>query len=187
MITLHKTMKSKTLIRIILITLAILLIPVFGMKYGSGWHWTLLDFIFAGTLIGGTQLAYEFISKRMAQSSNKIAVGLTLLGMFLLIWVNGAVGIIGYEGSMINAMYFAVIAIIFFGSIITRFKASSMAYILYAAATVQMLIPTIALILDRPEIRETPGVLGVFVLNAAFATLFVVSAILFRRASINLK
>ena len=54
---------------------------------------------------------------------------------------------------------------------------------LFATALAQMLVPVIALIAWRPSLDDAPGILGVFMLNAFFVMLFVVSALLFRRAA----
>jgi hypothetical protein len=59
-----------------------------------------------------------------------------------------------------------------------------MARALYAMAFAQFLVPVIALIIwPPPVISWAPGVVQVFVLNLFFALLFVLSALLFRRAS----
>ena len=81
-------------------------------------------------------------------------------------------------------MYGAVFAVGFVGSLVSRFKPRGMARTLFVAAFAQMLVPVIALLIwPPPDTSWVPGVFGVFVLNAFFAMLFVVSALLFRRAS----
>ncbi len=115
-----------------------------------------------------------------------VAFGVGLAGAFLLFWVNGAVGIIGNEGQPANLMYGAVFTVGFIGSLMARFKPRGMAPTLFAAALAQMLVPVIALFIWPPPATSwAPGVFGVFVLNAFFAMLFVVSALLFRRAGAN--
>jgi hypothetical protein len=56
---------------------------------------------------------------------------------------------------------------------------------LFAAALVQMSVPVIALIVWPQISWGGAGLVGVFVLNAFFAVLFVVSGLLFRRAAGN--
>jgi hypothetical protein len=57
---------------------------------------------------------------------------------------------------------------------------------LYVAAVVQMLVPTIALIIWPPStISWSPGVIGVFLLSGFFAYLFFLSGMLFRKSDSN--
>ena len=115
----------------------------------------------------------------------KSAIGLALATPFLLVWVNGAVGIIGNEGNQANLMYFGVIAVGIIGAFIARLEPRGMARALFVTALAQMLVPVIALMIWPPQITSwgAAGVVGVFVLNAFFATLFLGSAWLFRIAA----
>ena len=115
----------------------------------------------------------------------KSAIGLTLATPFLLVWVNGAVGVIGNEGNQANLMYFGVIAVGIIGAFIARLEPRGMARALFVTALAQMLVPVIALMIWPPQITSwgAAGVVGVFVLNAFFATLFLGSASLFRHAA----
>lgn len=168
---------QKSLICIAVITALILSIPLLG-----NWPWTLSDFVFAGALIFGTGSLFE-VARKNAGSNNayKIAAGLALAATFLLIWINGAVGIIGSENNPANLMYDGVLAILFLGALIARFRPNGMARTLYMAAIAQFLVPIIALFVWRPDF--SPGVIGVLALNAFFVVMFVGSAIMFRHAS----
>jgi hypothetical protein len=147
--------------------------------------WTLFDFVFAGTLIFGTGLLFEVARKKAAgNGAYKLAAGAALAAVFFLIWINGAVGIIGSETNPLNLMYFGVVGIAFLGALIARFRPQGMARALFAAAIAQAIIPVIALV-GNPQVisTEAPGVVGVLALNSCFVILFVGSALLFRRAS----
>jgi hypothetical protein len=179
-------MKAKNIIRIALVTAAILLVPLLGNYFVDGWNWDLIDFIIMGTAIFGIGLAYELIAKKMGHKIYRIAFGIGLAGAFLLFWVNSAVGIIGNEGQPANLLYGAVFLVGLIGSLIARFKPRGMAVTLFVAAVTQMLVPVVALIIWPPPATSwSPGVSGVFVLNAFFAALFVVSGLLFQRASVT--
>jgi hypothetical protein len=163
----------------------ILLIPLLAMQFTDEVVWDLADFIVMGGLLFGVGLAYELVARRSEKTVYRGAfgVGVGLAGAFLLFWVNGAVGIIGNEGQPANLMYGAVFAVGLIGSLMTRFKPRGMARTLFAAALTQMLVPVFALLIWPPPVTSwAPGVFGVFVLSAFFAMLFVVSALLFRRA-----
>ena len=97
--------------------------------------------------------------------------------------MNLAVGIIGSEDNPANLLYLGVLAVGILGAGFVRFRPRGMARTLLATALAQMLVPVIALIIWRPSLEEAPGIVGVFTLNAFFAALFVVSALLFRQAS----
>ena len=98
--------------------------------------------------------------------------------------MNGAVGIIGNEANPANLMYFGVLAVGVIGALVARIQPNGMARALFAMALAQALVPVIALIIWPPQVISwgAAGVFGVFVLNAFFVMLFVVSALLFRRA-----
>lgn len=178
-------MRNKNIIYIALATALILLIPLVAMQFTNEVKWTLFDFVFAGTLIFGTGLLFEVARKKAAgNGAYKLAAGSALAAVFFLIWINGAVGIIGSENNPLNLLYFGVIGIAFLGALIARFRPRGMARALFAAAIAQAIIPVIALVANAQVIfTEAPGVVGVFALNSCFVILFVGSALLFRRAS----
>ena len=161
----------------------ILLIPLVAMQFTSEVNWTLSDFVFAGVLLFGTGLTYELIARKAGGIAYRAAVGVALAAAFLLVWINGAVGIIGNEGNPANLMYGGVLAVGIIGAMIARFQPHGMARALFATALAQMLVPVIALIVWRPSLDDAPGIVGVFMLNAFFVMLFIVSALFFRRAA----
>lgn len=111
-------------------------------------------------------------------SSYRIAIGAAVIGAVSLIWINGAVGIIGESDS--NALYLAVIATLVLGSAIARFRAGAMAVVLVLTALVQFLVPVAALILSEQDFA--PGVIPVIALNGGWVVLFLFSAIMFSHA-----
>jgi hypothetical protein len=161
----------------------ILMVPLVAMQFTDEVIWTLFDFVFMGALLFGTGLAYELVARKAGTIAYRVAVGLALAAAFLLVWINGAVGIIGSEDNPANLLYGGVLAIGFIGAIVARFHPHGMARALFATALAQALVPVIAFIIWKPSFAEAPGILGVFVLNAFFVMLFVGSALLFRRAS----
>lgn len=132
--------------------------------------------------VGG---AYEMVVALKKQSSAyRFAFGVGFAGVFLLGWVSGAVGIIGSENNPANLMYWAVFAVGFIGSLLSRFKPRGMAFTLFAAALVQISVPVIALFIWPAQTSwGAAGVIGVFILNSIFAVLFAGSGMLFLRAT----
>jgi hypothetical protein len=144
--------------------------------------WNLFDFVFAGALIFGTGLTYVLAARKAGNIAYRAAVGIALAAAFLLVWLTGAVGIIGSEDNNANSMYFGVLAVGIIGAIVARFRAHGMARALFATALAQALVAVIALIIGLGSPWSPPGVLGTLILNGFFAALFVGSALLFRYA-----
>lgn len=165
-----------------LITGTLLLIPLIAMQFTEEVVWSLSDFIIMGSLIFGTGLAYKLVTRSSSEIAYRAAVGLALAGGFLLIWVNGAVGIIGNEGNPANLMYLGVLAVGIIGAIAARFHPQGLALTLFLMAFAQAVVPVIALMVWPPSITSwgAAGVTGVFMLNAIFVVLFAASALLFR-------
>lgn len=164
-------------------TTSILMLPLVAMLFTTEVNWGLSDFIVMGMLLFGTGLTYTLITKMSDSIAYKLAVGVAVVAGLLLIWINLAVGIIGPEGSLANLLYAGVFAVGIIGARIVRLKPQGMARTMFTTALVQMLVPVIALIFWRPFMEDSPGILGVFILNAFFAGLFIVSALLFRRVA----
>jgi hypothetical protein len=162
----------------------LLMIPLIAMQMTSEVQWTVADFLIMGTALAAMIMAYELIARRSGAWVYRLAIGVGLAGAFLLFWVNAAVGIIGSEDQPPNMLYGAVFVVCLAGAFVSRFKPGGMALTLYAAAATQLLVPVIAFFAwPPPETSWSPGVIQVFLLSAFFATLFVVSGVLFGRAN----
>jgi hypothetical protein len=142
--------------------------------------WTLSGFIFAGVLLFCTGLTYELVARKAVNMAYQAAVGVALAAALLLVWISGAVGIIGTEDNPANLMYGGVLVVGIIGAIIARFKPHGMARALFAMALAQALVPVIALIIGK---RQGTSVEVLFGLSAFFVMLWVGSALLFRRAA----
>jgi len=173
----------KAAIRLAIATGIILLLPLIAMQYTDEVVWDLADFVVAGVLLFGTGLAYELMARKGGTVAYRAAVGIALATVFLLVWVNGAVGIIGSENNDANLMYFGVLAVGIIGAIIARLQPLGMARALFVTALAQALVPVIALTIWQPTSWGAAGMFGVFVLNAFFVMLLVGSALLFKRAA----
>ena len=167
--------------RIAIATGFILLIPLVLTLLAS-WHWRPGAFVLAFVLLfGGAGLTYGLVAKKMmSNKAYRFAVGVALAAVFLLVWMNAAVGgILGDDPA--NMMYFGVLLVGFIGAIIARLEPQGMSRALFATAFAMVLVPAIALIIGTPAFAN--GVVAVFGLHSIFAMLFVASAFLFIRAS----
>jgi hypothetical protein len=176
---------QKSIIRIALATAFILMVPLVAMQFTAEVNWSLGDFVVMGVLLFGAGFTYVLIARLSNILAYRAAVGIAVAAGLFLIWINLAVGLIGSEDNPANQLYAGVLAIGFIGALIARFRPRGMARALFATALAQFLVPVMAMIIWEPRftVEETPGVVGVFILNGFFAALFVVSALLFRRAN----
>lgn len=160
----------------------LLLVPLIAMQFTDEVNWTGSDFVFAGLLLFGSLGAYELVTRTTEQTVYRAAVGVALVAAVLLIWVNGAVGIIGSENNDANLMYGGVLAIALAGTLIARFGSRGMARTLYATASAQALVAAIALIggLGTEGQNWPRDVVGVTVI---FVALWLTSARLFQIAA----
>jgi hypothetical protein len=159
----------------------IVLIPLVLTLLAS-WHWRPGAFVLAVVLLlGGAGLTYELVTKnRLSNTAYRFAVGLALAAVFALVWMNAAVGgILGDDPA--NMMYFGVLLVGFIGAIAARLEAHGMSLALFATAFAMVLVPVIALLIGTAAFAN--GVAAVFGLHASFATLFIGSGLLFRRAA----
>ncbi|MDD4352421.1 MAG: hypothetical protein PHU71_05635 [Candidatus Gracilibacteria bacterium] len=172
---------TKRLIVWTVVLVLILLIPL-AMQFTDEVQWgEALAYSLILLALGGIYELWQWLKTH--SKMYRLAFGIGLAGIFLLGWVSGAVGIIGSENNPANLMYWAVPAVGLVGSLISRFKPRGMAHTLFAVALVQILVPVYALLVWPAQSSwGNAGVIGVFILNSVFAMLFVVSAVLFRRA-----
>src|SRR5687767_12921839 len=130
-------MNKKSLLPVLLVPALILLIPLAAMV--DGWAWSAGDFIFMWVLMASVGLAYRFITNKAGNLAYRIATGVGLGTGFILIWINGAVGLIGSEDNPANLMYAGVLAVGAIGAAIARLEPLRMAWALFATALAQFL------------------------------------------------
>lgn len=174
-------MNKKILLPVLLVPSCILTIPLAAMLFkAEGWAWGAGDFIAMWILIAGVVLAYKLVTGQSVSGAYRIAAGVALATGLILVWINGAVGLIGSEDNPANLMYAGVLAVGVIGAVIARLKPMGMARALSATAIAQLLVPVVALILWRSDF--SPGLVPVFGLNFFFVLMFATSALLFRHA-----
>lgn len=65
------------------------------MQYSESVNWSLYDFAIMGILLLGTVLLCEFTLRKVKSTKNRIIICLVILLVFMLLWAELAVGIIG--------------------------------------------------------------------------------------------
>ena len=145
-------------------------------------NWDLLDFTVFGAMLLGGGVIYVAAKRKSDNLAYRTAVGVALATAFILIWVNGAVGIVGAENNDANMMFFGVLAVGAIGGVIARFQPRGMARALCATALAQAIVAAIALIAGPGS--TAPGwPRNILMLTAFFVSLWLLSAWLFRNAS----
>lgn len=147
-------------------------------------NWDALDFaVFFGLLII-LGAAWKLAAKVATGNTYRFGVGVALAATFFLVWVNGAVGIIGSADNDANMLYFGVLAVGLIGAIIARFRPQGMAMALIATAIAQVAVAVVALVAGwGTGAPAWPS--DVLVITALFAAMWIGAAWLFRRAALS--
>jgi hypothetical protein len=117
-----------------------------------------------------------------SNTAYRAAVAVAVGAALILVWLMGAVGVIGIEGDRADLMYFGVLAIGISGAIVARFQPDGMARSMFVTAAATALVGVSALMLGKHEAAYS-SVFEILGLTGMFATLFAVSAWLFRSAA----
>ena len=162
---------------------ALILAPLVAMQLDApGVNWTASDFLFAIVLIGGTGLLFELAARASRSWAYRGGAALALIVSFLLVWINGAVGIIGDEDNPENLVFGVVLAIEIAGAIVAKAKAEPMVRAMAVTAGAQALIGIIVFARGIAA-NEPPGAFGLLVLIEGFAVLWLGSTLLFAKAA----
>ena len=161
---------------------ALLVAPAVAMQFTGEVQWSPFDFVFAAVLLYGAAGTVDLAIRKGGSMAYRLGAGLAVLVSFLLIWVNGAVGVIGVEDNPANLMFIAIIVIAAAGAIAARFEARGMARAMTIAcvlnAAIAALVPVYGWGAD-----EHPGMPGLVALIGLFATMWGLSAALFAKAA----
>ena len=151
----------------------LLLFPLVAMQFTSEVNWTAGDFLVAALMIGVVGLALELVVRFTRNSAYRAAAGAALAAGLLILWANGAVGMIGDEGNSYNLLFLGVIGVALLGAIAARFRPVGMALAMGAATVAHLGVALGGLSAD---FRGA-------IVSAAFALPWLLSAALFRRAA----
>ena len=143
--------------------------------------WEVLDFAVFGAMLAAVVLVAWLARRKNRSSAYRFAVGIALAAAFILVWVNGAVGIIGDEGNDANLMFLGVLAVGVIGSMVARFHPRGMARAMLVTAMAQAAVAAVAVSADLGATGPAwPG--DVLVLTAFFVLMWLLSAWLFRKS-----
>ena len=88
---------DKKIIRVAITVALILLIPLFGNHFVEGWDWTIGDFAFAAVMLFTAGFGFELAHVLISNTTHRAIVIFGIIMVFLFVWVELAVGIIGDE------------------------------------------------------------------------------------------
>lgn len=162
--------------RVVLWTVAALalLAPWLLMRITGQGDWTAFDFAVFGVMLGTVCLGVELAMRLSSRWSYRVAAIMTVVGGFLMVWANLAVGIIGNEENPRNLVFYAVLLIGLIGALITRFDARGLMWTLRLMAGVQLIVFLIAASLGWALLP---------VVTAVYFALWLVAGELFRKAA----
>jgi len=179
-------MHTRTVLRWVLITAAVLAVPLLAMVFkigvpdpgsgSDGVNWGPMDFAIMGVLVLGSGLLFEYASARAGTVAQRAAVGIAVAAGLFLIWVNLAVGMIGDEGNPANLMYILVLFVALAGASIARFEPREASIAMFATAGAHVIVVAIALIANLGPTLPA---------DAFFIAAWVASGLLFRQASLQ--
>jgi hypothetical protein len=156
--------------------LALLLTPLVMMQFSDEWHWTFGSFVFAGVVIGGLMLFYEFVERASQSRAYRAGVAVALVTSFLTVWTT----IVRDDGS--GMAFFMLIMAALVGAFAAWFRAAGMARTMFGVAIMQALLgvavataPSTASVPDEP--------FRALLFCGIFTALWLISAAFFRAAA----
>lgn len=71
----------------------VLLLPLVAMQFTEEVNWDLMDFIVAGLLLSLAAFTFELASHKLGNSRARLASGIAILAVLILVWIELAVGL----------------------------------------------------------------------------------------------
>lgn len=161
------------------IAAALWLAPLVAMQFTREVDWTAGDFVLFGAMLLFALGSYELVARMSPNRSYRAGVGVAIVGGFLLVWANLAVGIIGDGENLANLGFFAVLLVGMAGALVAWFRPAGMARALNATAVANGALSLVCLVAGRDD----RGAL----LSLFFVLPWLLSAGLFRQAARELK
>jgi hypothetical protein len=145
-------------------------------------NWDIVDFTVFAAMLLGVGVAFAFVRRKSDNTTYRFAMGVALAAAFILVWVNGAVGIIGNANNDANMLYLGVLVVGIIGAIIARFRPGGMMRAMCATAIAQAVVALLALIAGWGSSAPVwPS--DILALTGFFVALWLLSAYLFQKAA----
>ena len=175
--TTHMSQLGKTMLRVALGALAVLMVPLVASQFVEDWHWGVGGFVRVYVLFFATGMVIALIARRMGVWSYKAGVGVALVSGFGLGWSN-MVHVADSENPA-NLVYYSVLAVGAVGAWLARLEARGLARTLFAMAATLALIAVMLPSGAPPYLAR-----NIAILHGVFVALFTASGLMFRHASL---
>jgi hypothetical protein len=167
----------KTMLRVALGALAMLMVPLVASQVVKGWNWGAGSFVLVYVLFFGTGMVYAAIARKMGVWSYKAGTGVAVVTGFALGWSN-MVHVADSENPE-NLVYYSVLAVGAVGAWLARLEARGLARTLFAMAAMLALIAVVLPSGAPPDLARNMAI-G----HGVSVALFTASGLLFRHASV---
>jgi peptidoglycan/LPS O-acetylase OafA/YrhL len=175
--TTHMSQLGKTMLRVALGALAVLMVPLVASQFFEDWHWGVGGFVRVYVLFFLTGMVMALVARRMGVWSYKAGVGLALVAGFALGW--STMVQVADSGHPERLWYHSVLVVGAIGACLARLKAPGLAWTLFAMAATLALI-AVTLPSGAPPDMARRMAIG----HGVYTTLFTASGLLFRHASL---
>jgi hypothetical protein len=122
----------------------LLCMPLVAMQFTNEVNWDETDFIVAAIIIGGIGLMAEFLVRISRDGFYRAGAACALAAIFLTVWSNLAVGIVGNEDNPFNLWYFGLVLVAIVGAAAVGFRAAGMAAVSLLAIVGMALLGLVA-------------------------------------------
>jgi hypothetical protein len=139
--TTHMPQLGKTMLRVALGALAVLMVPLVASQFVEDWNWPVGAFVRVYVLFFATGMVFAQVARRMGAWSYKAGVGVALVTGFALGW--GTMVQVADSGHPERLWYHGVLVVGVIGACLARLKASGLAWTLFAMAATLALIAVI--------------------------------------------
>lgn len=125
---------------------SLFLLPLVAMQFTSEVNWDGFDFLVWGTMLLVACATYELVSRMSPNRAYRLGAGAAIVTGFLVFWANAAVGMIGDEDNVYNALFLGAIFVGAVLALLSWFRPRGMARALYATAAVHGAVALYALV-----------------------------------------
>jgi hypothetical protein len=168
---------SKTILRVALVSLGLLMVPLVASRVVEGWNWNAGGFVVVYLLFFATGMVYALIARKMGAWTYKAGVGVALVTAFALGWSNMVQ--VADSGHPENLVYYSVLMVGGVGAWLVRLEARGLARTLFAMAAVLALIAVLLSSGAPPDMARRMAI-G----HGVYVVLFIASGLMFRHASL---
>jgi hypothetical protein len=175
--TTHMPRLVKTMLRVALGALAVLMVPLVASRMVEGWNWSAGSFVFVYVLFFATGMLYALIARKMGVWSYKVGLAVALVAGFALAWSNMVH--VADSGNPANLVYYGVLVVGAVGALLARLEARGLARTLFTMAATLALIAVMLPSGAPPDLARNMAI-G----HGVFVALLTASGLLFRHASL---